>query len=77
MIIVPEVNFQPAIRVMSRNALHLNAIKCPPDSSPQGDQSNHPNRNLKDNPYTNADPKVTTRRFTLRLSGTIRDFYQN
>ena len=31
---------------MSRNALQLNAMKCPPDSSPQGDQSSNPNRNL-------------------------------
>ena len=51
----------------------IKVIKCPSNSSPQGDINSSPNPNLKGNPNTNAQPEVTTRWFTLRLSGTLRD----
>ena len=55
----------------------IKVIKCRPNSSPQGDINSNPNPNLKDKSNTNANPKVTTRRFTRRLSATLRDDYQN
>ena len=37
----------------------VKVIKCPPNSSPQGDINSNPNPNLQDKPNTNANPKVT------------------
>jgi len=36
-------------------------------------QKQNPNPNLRNTPDTNADPNVTNRWFTSRLSGTLRD----
>lgn len=36
-------------------------------------QQQYPNPNLRNTPDTNADPNVTNRWFTSRLSGTLRD----
>ena len=52
-------------------------MKCPSNSSPQGDRNSNPNPNLKDNQSKTANPKVTTRWFTFRLSGTLRYTYPN
>ena len=54
----------------------VKVIKCPPNSSPQRDININPNPNIKDNSNRDAYPKVLTRWFTLRLSGTLRDLYQ-
>ena len=45
----------------------IKVIKCPPNSSLQGDINSNPNPNLKDKLNTNANPKVTTRWLTLIL----------
>ena len=59
----------------------IKVIECALNCSPQGDVNSNPTPNLKDNPNTNANPKVTTWWFTLRLSetlsGTLRDVDQN
>ena len=45
----------------------IKVIKCPPNSSLQGDINGNPNPNLKDKLNTNSNPKVTTRWLTLIL----------
>ena len=52
-------------------------MKCPPNSSPQGDIYSNPNLNLKDNLSTNANPELTTRWVMLRPSRALVDVYQN
>ena len=52
-------------------------MKCPPNSSPQGDRNSNHNPNLKDNPNKTANPKVTTRWFKFRLSETLHYTYPN
>ena len=52
-------------------------MKCPPNSSPQGDIYSNPSLNLKDNLSTNANPELTTRWVTLRPSRVLVDVYQN
>ena len=52
-------------------------MKCPPNSSPQGDRNSDHNPNLKDNPNKTANPKVTTRWFKFRLSETLHYTYPN
>ena len=47
----------------------MKVIRCPPSSSPQGDINSNRNPNLKDKPNTNANPKVITSWFMLRLTG--------
>ena len=50
----------------------MNVIKCPSTSSPQEDINNNPYPNLKNNPNTNTNLKVTNRQFMLRLNATLR-----
>jgi len=53
----------------------VKGTKCPPNYNPWRDISSNPTwrvtlfLTLKNNPNTNANPKVTTRWFALRLSG--------
>ena len=56
---------------------NIKIMKCPPNSSPQGDRNSNLNPNLKGNPKKTANLKVTTRCFTFRLSGTLRYTYPN
>jgi len=49
----------------------IKVIRYPLHSSPQEDIGSNLNPNREDNPNTNANPKVTTRWFTLRLSGIL------
>ena len=55
----------------------IKVIKCPLNSSPPGDINSNRNPSLNNNPNTDANPKGTTRWFTFRLGGTLRDVYKN
>lgn len=73
-----------AIRCM---AVCVSVTKCPVAFLVSGkkygqvkvieETNTNPSPNLKDNPKTNASPKVTNTWFTLRLSRTFHDVCQN
>ena len=62
---------------LTKKYRQVRVIECPPNFSPQKDINSNPSPNLKDDPNTNINPKVTNRWFTLRLSRTLHGVYQN